>query len=159
PIVTPSAVASDHCRFEFESFLAREAALGRRDLVFPILYIRVPALEREQLWRQDELLKIIGTRQYADWQRYRHLDVTTPAVAEKVEHFCNNIAEALRQAWVSPEERRRREEIEGARLREAEAKRRAEDEEKRKKTEAEGRRRNEEAEATRLREMEEGRRS
>jgi formylglycine-generating enzyme required for sulfatase activity len=159
PIVTPSAVGSEHCRFEFESFLAREAALGRHDLVFPILYIRVPALEREQLWRQDELLRIIGTRQYADWQRYRHLDVTTPPVAEKVEHFCNNIAEALRQAWVSPEERRRREEIEGARLREADAKRRAEEEEKRKKTEAEERRRNEEAEATRLREIGEGRRS
>jgi hypothetical protein len=25
-------------------FLAREASLGRNDLVFPILYIRVPAL-------------------------------------------------------------------------------------------------------------------
>src|ERR1700733_4576487 len=35
PIVTPTAVGSAVCRFEFESFLAREAALGRSDLVFP----------------------------------------------------------------------------------------------------------------------------
>ena len=45
PIITPTVVASPYCRFELESFLAREAALGRSDLVFPILYIDVPALE------------------------------------------------------------------------------------------------------------------
>lgn len=42
PIITPTVVASPHCRFELESFLAHEAALGRNDLVFPILYIDVP---------------------------------------------------------------------------------------------------------------------
>ena len=62
PIVTPSAATSAHCRVEFQSFLAREAELGRHDLVFPILYIHVPELEREELWRQDDLLRIIGGR-------------------------------------------------------------------------------------------------
>ena|SRR6516162_2512134 len=38
PIVTPRAVNSHHCKFEFEAFLARERALGRADLVFPLLY-------------------------------------------------------------------------------------------------------------------------
>ena|SRR6202035_5192051 len=47
PIVTPRAVASPHCKCEFESFLAREQALGRNDLVFPILYIQVPSLKDE----------------------------------------------------------------------------------------------------------------
>ena len=37
PIVTPRAVGSDYCKFEFASFVAREGALGRGDLVFPIL--------------------------------------------------------------------------------------------------------------------------
>ena len=45
PIVTPTSVRSPYCRFEFDAFLAREAELGRNDLVFPILYIRVPELE------------------------------------------------------------------------------------------------------------------
>jgi len=67
PIVTPRAVRSQHCAFEFESFLAREADLGRDDLVFPILYIPVPELEDERLWRQDRVLKIVGTRQYLYW--------------------------------------------------------------------------------------------
>src|SRR5271165_1326783 len=43
PIVTPRAIASPYCKSEFESFLAREKALCRNDLVFPILYISVPA--------------------------------------------------------------------------------------------------------------------
>src|ERR1700728_1569584 len=45
PIITPTVISSPHCRFELQSFLAREAELGRDDLVFPILYIEVPALE------------------------------------------------------------------------------------------------------------------
>src|ERR1700730_5592080 len=34
PIVTPTAVQSPFCLFEFNSFLAREQSLGRNDLVF-----------------------------------------------------------------------------------------------------------------------------
>ena len=59
PIVTPTALRSRHCKFEFDSFLARESELGRADLVFPVLYIRVPALEDEKLWRGDPVLGII----------------------------------------------------------------------------------------------------
>jgi hypothetical protein len=42
PIVTPRAVQSPYCKSEFESFLARERAIARNDLVFPILYLPVP---------------------------------------------------------------------------------------------------------------------
>jgi hypothetical protein len=74
PIVTPRALRSQHCAFEFQSFLAREAELGRDDLVFPILYILVPALEDEKIWRDDPVLKIVGTRQYLDSRELRHHD-------------------------------------------------------------------------------------
>jgi hypothetical protein len=107
PIVTPRAVNSHHCRFEFEAFLARERALGRTDLVFPLLYIGVPALEDEAEWRKDPVLSTIGTRQYVDWRPFRHLDIRTPAVREAIERFCGKIVEALRRPWVSPEERQR----------------------------------------------------
>src|SRR6516165_1202636 len=75
PIVTPRAVASKHCKFEFESFLARERALGRNDLVFPIHYILVPALLDEAEWRSDPVLSIVAKRQYVDWRPYRHVSV------------------------------------------------------------------------------------
>lgn len=112
PIVTPRAVTSHYCKFEFETFLAREQALGRTDLVFPLLYIRVPALENEAQWREDPVLSIIGKRQYVDWRTLRHLDVRTTAVREAMERLCDKIVEALREPWISPEERRKQEQIE-----------------------------------------------
>ena len=116
PIVTPRAVRSDYCKFEFEVFLARERTLGRTDLVFPLLYINVPALETETQWRKDPVLSIIGIRQYVDWRRFRHFDPRTTDVREAIERFCHKIVEALREPWVSGEERGHQE---------AEAKRRA----------------------------------
>jgi len=108
PIVTPTAVRSHHCKFEFDSFLAREKELGRRDLVFPILYIPVPALTGDR-WRQDPLLAIIGSRQYEQWQNLRQLDPSSTEVALRIEKFCANICRALEQEWLSPEERQQAE--------------------------------------------------
>jgi hypothetical protein len=118
PIVTASAVGSKHCRLEFKSFLDREKALGRNNLIFPLLYVRVSALEHEEEWRRDEVLEIIGARQYIDWQEYRHRDLKEPEIARKIELYCRNIVETLRRPWLSPEERQ---------AREAEARRAAED--------------------------------
>ena len=140
PIVTPRAMRSQHCTFEFESFLAREKELGRDDLVFPILYIPVPALEDEKLWRQDPVLKIVGTRQYLDWRDLRHLEHNSPEVRQKIERFCRNISSALRKPWVSLEERRREAE--------AEARQRVEEEQRRKAAEIEAVRRAQEQERT-----------
>jgi hypothetical protein len=163
PIITPTAVRSHHCKFEFDSFLAREKELGRRDLVFPILYIPVPALTGDR-WRQDPLLAIIGSRQYEQWQSLRHLDASSTEVGQRVEIFCANICRALQQEWLSPEERQQaeaRRAAEDERRREEklqEAARRVADEERRRQ-EAENKRRFDEAEAEkRQRDDEEGRR-
>jgi len=157
PIVTPRAVNSKYCKFEFESFLAREKTLGRDDLVFPILYIPVALLEDESKWRNDVVLSTIGARQYVDWRPLRHLDVQTTTVREKVEGFCRQIVEALNQPWMSPEERRmeeikarqQAEKEQKARRLQAEAKR-AEEEEGRKEAEEEARWRTEESESKAL---------
>jgi hypothetical protein len=103
PIVTPRAVTSHYCKFEFEAFLAREHSLGRNDLVFPVLYMRVPALENEAQWRNDPVLSIIGSRQYVDWRPLRYLDIDTAAIREAIGHFCDKIVDALREPWVSAE--------------------------------------------------------
>src|SRR5580704_12448215 len=81
PIITPTVVASPYCKFELESFLAREAELGRSDLVFPILYIDVPALEDSARRENDPVLSLIARRQYADWRKLRHRDVHTTDVS------------------------------------------------------------------------------
>jgi hypothetical protein len=107
PIVTPRTINSDYCKFEFEAFLSRERELDRTDLVFPILYVPVPALADEALWRNHPVLSAIGRRQYVDWQTFRYSDVDTPAVREEIARFCHKIVEALQRSPVLP---RRREE-------------------------------------------------
>jgi hypothetical protein len=107
PIVTPRSVSSKYCKFEFASFLAREKAIGRSDLIFPILYISVAALENEAKWRDDPVLSTIGRRQYVDWRPLRHLDVQSTAVREQIERLCQKIVESLNAPWTSPEERQR----------------------------------------------------
>ena len=187
PIVTPRSVSSKYCKFEFDSFLAREKAIGRSDLVFPILYISVAALENEAKWRDDPVLSTIGRRQYVDWRPLRHLDVQTTAVREQIERLCQKIVEALNEPWTlagrAPENGRGQSpaasrgggtaaggrgqaESRGratSKQAEAEARRRAEEERKRQKAEAkrladeEERRKRAEAEARRRAEEERGR--
>ena len=139
PIVTPRAVGSNYCKFEFASFVAREGALGRGDLVFPILWISVPALLDEAHWRADPVLSVVAKRQYLDWRPFRYVSVDLPAFGQAIERFCGKIVETLREPWLSPDERRQLE---------AEAKRRAEDEE-RVRQEAEAKRQAEERERLR----------
>jgi WD40 repeat protein len=107
PIITPRVVDSPHCAFEFRSFLAREAELGRDDLIFPVLYIPVPELD-DGSWEQNPVLKIVKERQYLDWRAYRPRDLSDPEIRAKLIQFCGNIADALRQPWESPEERQQR---------------------------------------------------
>jgi hypothetical protein len=108
PIITPRVLRSQYCAMEFQAFLAREAELGRDDLVFPILYIPVPALEDEKLWRDDPILKVVGTRQYLDWGKLRHKDLHSIEVRERLELFCRGITGALQKAVVPQEQRKRR---------------------------------------------------
>ena len=139
PIITPTVVASPHCRFELEAFLAREAELGRDDLVFPILYIDVPALEDSVRRQNDPVLSLIAKRQYVDWRKLRHRDVRTTDASEAVERFCRHIRDALRRPWFSPEERKQQEEA--AALTRAEAERQRRDAEVKRRGEEEARQR------------------
>jgi flagellar biosynthesis GTPase FlhF len=153
PIVTPRTFLSPQCKIEFDAFLARERALARDDLVFPILYRDVPELEDDVKLPGDSVLSIIRKRQYADWREIRLLPADDARVSQSIDRFCRTIAKALREPWLTPEERRQREEI-AARQRaederkqqDAEAKKRAE-EKARRKREEEKRRRAEEAAA------------
>ncbi|MEW6438311.1 MAG: TIR domain-containing protein [Pseudomonadota bacterium] len=95
PIITPTVVRSPYCSEELERFLAREAALGRNDLIFPILYIDVPGLNDEPAQQRDSVLSILAARQYEDWRELRHLDIATTEVRRAVERVCTHIRNAL----------------------------------------------------------------
>jgi TIR domain-containing protein len=161
PIITPTVVASPYCRFELDAFLVREAELGRSDLVFPILYIHVPALDDGVRRQNDAVLSFIAKRQYVDWREFRHLDSNSTEVKRAVERFCQDIRDALSKSWVSPEERKQQEEaaardrVEAERQRQgAEAKRRAEKEAEQRTADEERRKREAEAELNRIAQLE-----
>jgi TPR repeat protein len=150
PIITPTVVKSRYCQTEFEAFLTRERALERSDLVFPILYIRVPELEVEARWRDHPVLSVIGARQWMDWRHLRLHPIDDITVRQAIEQFCANIVAALHAPTPSPEElerRRHEEELrrqEAARLaQEAEQRQRAEEARAREQQEEELRRQEE----------------
>ena len=103
PIVTPRAVESPFCAYEFETFLAREKQLGRGDLIFPILYIPVPELD-DGSWKEHPVLKIVKERQYLDWCDYRPRKLSDDEIQTKLIHFCRNIASAMRLPWQRPQQ-------------------------------------------------------
>jgi formylglycine-generating enzyme required for sulfatase activity len=112
PILTPRAVASKYCKFEFEAFLARERALARNDLVFPIHYILVPGLLDEAERRNNPVLSMVAKRQYVDWRSFRHASIETPVFGQVIDQFCGKIAKTLREHWLSPKERETKQEVE-----------------------------------------------
>jgi DNA-binding response OmpR family regulator len=97
PIITPTSIRSQQCKFEFQLFLEREQQLGRADLIFPVHYISVAALHDESRWRTDEVLSIIGSRQYVDWLSLRFLDVRSTEIGKALEGFCASIVRALQR--------------------------------------------------------------
>src|ERR1700722_3068797 len=110
PIITPTVIASQHCRFELNSFLAREALLARNALVFPILYIDIPALQEAARRQNDPVLSLIAQRQYVDWREFRYHDVDATEVKKAVAGFCVHIRDALQRPSISPDERAEEEE-------------------------------------------------
>ena len=112
PIITPRSVNSKYCKFEFDAFIARECALGRSDLIFPILYIAVPALDNDVEWRNNPVLSAIASRQYVDWRPFRHLDIHSTPMCEATERFCSNIVDAVNRTWLSPGDRNQQEKAE-----------------------------------------------
>ena len=103
--LTPSFFASEYCRDELKQFLEREKRLQRNDLIFPVLYVPVPAL-RDTRTSGDWLIEQMKARQTADWTMLRFLELESADVRRAVNSLANQIEavmaplreQALRQA-------------------------------------------------------------
>jgi tetratricopeptide (TPR) repeat protein len=95
PILTPSFFTSKWCRYELEQFLQHEARLGRGDLVLPVYYIRVPALDDPARRAHDPLAQTLAARQYIDWRDMRFEPIKTPSVRRALARMAQQIADAL----------------------------------------------------------------
>jgi hypothetical protein len=101
PIISPRVIQSEHCGVEFQKFLEREKTLGRTDLIFPILYIDVPELHEDHVWRNHPTLNVIGARQYVNWCDFR-FELDGPQVRRAIAQFCTKIGATLRRNTASP---------------------------------------------------------
>jgi F-box protein 11 len=95
PILTPSFFASEFCRYELETFLQREQRLGRSDLVLPVYFIRVPALENADLRADDPLAQTLAARQRIDWRKLRFEPFSAPSVRRALEQIAERIAAVI----------------------------------------------------------------
>jgi hypothetical protein len=94
PIISPRVIQSEHCGIEFRKFIVREQALARTDLIFPILYIDIPALHDEAVWRCHPTLKVVDERQYVDWCEFR-FEPDGPKVRRAIAKLCTDIVGTL----------------------------------------------------------------
>ena len=67
-VVTPRFFRSTECRNEVERFSTVASALGRDDLLLPLLYVEVPDLDTNTA---DDLKVLIAAAQYEDWTQLR----------------------------------------------------------------------------------------
>jgi len=147
PIVTPRAVRSKHCQFEFETFLAREQQFERANLVFPILHIDILGLHNKAAYGADPVLSIVQKRQYANWTHLRNASIQDRDYREAIDKFCVQIAAALSREAPDDAEvaRRRQAKADAAREREALARQYREEQETELRQAAEARRQADEA--------------
>ena len=114
PIVTPRFLKSTHCAEEFRSFRNRMIALGRDDLIFPILYVSVDQVNiAETAFGQE--LAALRRHQWSDFRPLRHADPRSPEVCMWVDRLADSILGAAVPASIaeqSVDPIRRREEIE-----------------------------------------------
>jgi F-box protein 11 len=99
PIITPSFFQSPACREEVERFLDRERRLGRQDLILPVYYVSTPELDDAVARKDDELARVLATRQYADWRELRFEPLTSPLISRAIAQLAGRLRDTF---WHPP---------------------------------------------------------
>lgn len=96
PIVTPSFLTSTYCREEVATFLDKERALARNDLVLPVYYIDC---EEFLTSTADEAipatLQALLEHQFSDWRELRLRTPSEPSVRRKRAELAREIRKAM----------------------------------------------------------------
>jgi TIR domain/Putative Ig domain len=98
-IITPGFFRSQACRAEVARFLERERELGRSDLILPLYYITAREVENPAARESDELARVLGSRQYADWRELRFEPSTSPVVRKAI----GQLASRMRDSFWHPD--------------------------------------------------------
>lgn len=72
PIITPRYFSSAECRRELQFFARRATALGVKELIMPLVYVRIPGLSDDL--PADEAVSLVKQFQWEDWTVLRFAD-------------------------------------------------------------------------------------
>jgi hypothetical protein len=106
-IVSPRWLASRYCAEEYHLFLEAEKRTQRKQLIFPIYYMKDTSLESQTVTGDNPLLADLRSRQMSNWLHLREQLITRGIADDEVRtsvcKLANEISEAVRsQATVVP---------------------------------------------------------
>ncbi len=91
-VITPRYFLSAECRRELQEFTRGAERLGVRELVLPLVYVDVPALQEES--PVDEAVVLVETFQWVDWRDLRFEDTTSGAYRRAVAGLAQRLVDA-----------------------------------------------------------------
>ena len=99
PIVTPGFLASEWCCREVLLFREREKALGRSDLIFPLVYIKADDIDPDH---KDEcfdrsVFELLNKRQRIEFHDLRFYEVDRYEVKVRIGQLADSVRAALRR--------------------------------------------------------------
>jgi TIR domain len=94
-IITPSFFRSAACRAEAGRFAARERDLGRQDLILPVYYVSTPKLDDPVVRGDDEMARMVASRQFADWRELRFEPMDSQVVRRNMALLATRIRDTL----------------------------------------------------------------
>jgi len=96
PVLTPRYFMSPECRRELQFFARRATDLGIKELILPLYYVNVPAIEDKTT--ADDLIELVCTFQREDWRDLHFLDVASEGYRRGVARLATRLVEANRRA-------------------------------------------------------------
>jgi hypothetical protein len=97
-VITPRYFLSVECRRELQEFARGAERLGVRELILPLVYVDVPALQEES--PADEAVSLVKTYQWEDWRDLRFQDVTSGAYRRAVAGLAQRLVDANQRILV-----------------------------------------------------------
>lgn len=91
PVITPRYFQSEECRAEFLTFAGHATSLGVQELLLPIIYVDVPALQTDDT--ADEVALLVKSTQWVDWRSLRFEDERSSAYRLAVNKLTKRLAE------------------------------------------------------------------
>ncbi|MDX1984665.1 MAG: SUMF1/EgtB/PvdO family nonheme iron enzyme [Bryobacteraceae bacterium] len=97
-ILSPSFFGSKECKREVEKFRAREAELGRDDLILPVSWIHAEELSDDG----DPLAVLLKQRQIVSWEKYRRRKEYPDEAHDEITRLAKHVKAAIRRTAPQP---------------------------------------------------------